>query len=59
MFPSWPSLSTDIYIITCTVGSWADMSKAKMMGQAQKITRVESPRCLEMGKTGKRAALSG
>ena len=29
------------------------MSKARMMGQVQEITRAESPRCLAIGKNGK------
>lgn len=35
------------------IGSHADMSRAKRKGQVQKVTWVESPRCLATGKTGK------
>lgn len=35
------------------VGSWTEMGKARMMGQARKVTRAGSPRGLALSKTGK------
>lgn len=42
----------------CSIGSWADMSRARTMCQVKKLTRAESPGGLSKGKTGKIRTLS-
>ena len=39
--------------VVLLVGSETDMSRARTIGQVQKVTRAESPGCLAMGKTVK------
>ena len=42
------------YLNSYVVGSQSDMIRGRMVGQIQKVTSMESLRCLIMGNPGKK-----